>query len=127
MTEEIKKEFEKYWHKYTTTEADGVVFHNPMSMQCCWQFIEQKLTEAIKQNNELDGLKRGLQAIKGEAERQRRLAETFKNNDEAYKFHTIKAYYFEEVLRIIDANKNFYISNIDKINEVRINELKGDK
>ena len=49
MTEEIKKEFEKYWHKYTTTEADGVVFHNPMSMQCCWQFIEQKLTEVTRQ------------------------------------------------------------------------------
>ena len=122
MVEEIKKEFDEKF-----VNGDFTYFYCKDDENELWQFIEQKLTEAIKQNNELDGLKRGLQAIKGEAERQRRLAETFKNNDEAYKFHTIKAYYFEEVLRIIDANKNFYISNIDKINEVRINELKGDK
>ena len=122
MVEEIKKEFDEKF-----VNGDFTYFYCKDDENELWQFIEQKLTEAIKQNNELDGLKRGLQAIKGEAERQRRLAETFKNNDEAYKFHTIKAYYFEEVLRIIDANKNFYISNIDKINEDRINELKGDK
>ena len=122
MVEEIKKEFDEKF-----VNGDFTYFYCKDDENELWQFIEQKLTEAIKQNNELDGLKRGLQAIKGEAERQRRLAETFKNNDEAYKFHTIKAYYFEEVLRIIDANKNFYISNIDKINEDWINELKGDK
>ena len=131
ILEEIKKEFDRFPIKkilYDTDEGQTFIAELiAVDKKTLWQFIEQKLTEAIKQNNELDGLKRGLQAIKGEAERQRRLAETFKNNDEAYKFHTIKAYYFEEVLRIIDANKNFYISNIDKINEDRINELKGDK
>lgn len=61
---------------------------------------------------ELNGIKKGLAAIESEARRQRRLAETFKINDDSWKFHTTKAHYYEDVLRVIEANKNFYIKNL---------------
>lgn len=61
---------------------------------------------------ELNGIKKGLGAIDSEARRQRRLAETFKVNDDSWKFHTTKAHYYEDVLRVIETNKNFYIKNL---------------
>jgi len=61
---------------------------------------------------ELNGIKKGLEAIEGEAKRQKKLAENFKTNDDSWKFHTTKAHYYEDVLRVIEANKNFHIRNL---------------
>ena len=64
---------------------------------------------------ELEAINIGIDVVMKEARRQRKLAETFKDNIEAYKFHTIKAHYFEQAIKIIGANKAFYLANHGKL------------